>query len=236
MQELGKGGKPATWDTELARQLYRNGLSDREIADAVGTLRVNVSNWRYRNGMKPNVGNRSGPHRVDYNELRRLYDMGLTDTEIRQRMKVSYGTIYNWLTKNNLPPCGIQMQKKHAPIGIPGETPRRPKGQKFFMSDSEILASMSRCENRREQVQILADLNACSRREMLKHLGTIGEDVSDLQPRRKGKINHSKAMELWEGGASDAGIAHCMGVSISGVKQWRERCGLQANCKEVQGQ
>lgn len=233
MQELKQGGRTATWDTELARQLYRKGMSDREIADAVGTLRVNVSNWRYRNGMKPNVGNRNGPHRVDYNELRRLYDMGLTENEIRQRMKVSYGTIYSWLERNNLPPCGIRKAKKHVPIGIPGETPPRPKGQKMFMTDSEILASMSRCQDRKEQVQILADLNACGRAEMLKHLAAIGADVSDLKRKQRGKINHSRAMELWESGVSDAGIAHCMGVSVSGVKKWRERCGLQANYKEA---
>ena len=235
MQELKKRGKPAGWDMALALRLYRAGKTDREVADAVGVSRKTVTNWRNRIGMPPHHAKKGPGRRVDYEEMRRLYDLGLSSSEIQYRMKVSYGTIRSWLIKNNLPSCGIQTKGKQEPIGIPGETPARTNGQKMYMTDSEILSSMRRCENRREQVQILADLNACGRAEMLKYLEAIGEDVSDLQRKRKGKINHAKAMELWEGGASDAGIAHCMGVTVRSVAQWRERYGLINNCKEARG-
>lgn len=236
MQKLSGRGRHASWDTDLAKRLYLDGKTDREIADAVGAPRSNITNWRNRLGMAPHHAKNGPGRRVDYNELRRLYDMGLTQEEIQQRMKVSHGTIYAWLAKNNLPPCSARKTRQHVSVGVPGETPARPRGQKMFMSDSEILASMRRCENRRDQVQILADLNACSRSEMLKYLTAIGEDTADLQRRGHGKINHAKALKLWKGGASDGELAEHMGVAVSGVVRWRKRHGLQVNCKEVQGE
>ena len=220
-------GRPSILDTALALQLYHAGKTDREIADAVGVERRLVTNWRIRHGWPVNTDGRGSRNRVDYDELRRLYEMGLTSTEIMKQMRVSYGSLRNWLARNGLPPCGSSGQ---ASIALPLETPPKPKGQKMFMTDSEIRLSMSRCEDRKEQVQILADLNVCSRSEMLKYLESIGEDITGLSRRRRaGKIDDDRALRLWKNGASDAILARSLGVTKQAIVDWWQRRGLEAS-------
>lgn len=225
MQELKQQGAPPDWDCARASALYRAGKTDREIADAVGVGRRVVTSWRHRYNWPPNTGGRGSRARVDYDELRRLYDMGLTENEILCRMKISRGSITNWRAKYKLPPCG---KGKQAPAIAP--VPLKPKGQKMFMSDAEIQRSMRRCDDRNAQVQILADLNACSRNEMLKHLELIGIDITGLSRRRRaGKIDDGQALELWKGGATDADMARSLGVTKHAVVEWRQRFDLPVN-------
>lgn len=225
MQELKQQGAPPGWDCARASALYRAGKTDREIADAVGVGRRVVTSWRHRYNWPPNTGGRGSRARVDYDELRRLYDMGLTENEILCRMKISRGSITNWRAKHKLPPCG---KGKQAPAIAP--VPLKPKGQKMFMSDAEIQRSMRRCDDRNAQVQILADLNACSRSEMLKHLELIGVDITGLSRRRRaGKIDDGQALELWKSGATDADMSRSLGVTKHAVVEWRQRFDLPVN-------
>ena len=225
MQELKQQGAPLAWDEARASALYRAGKTDREIADAVGIGRRVVTSWRHRHNWPANTGGRGARNRVDYDELRRLYDMGLSENEILCRMKISRGSITNWRAKNKLPPCG---KGKQTPAISP--VPLKPKGQKMFMSDAEIQRSMRRCDDRNAQVQILADLNACSRSEMLKHLESIGVDTTGLSRRRRsGKIDDEQALELWKSGAADAVMARSLGVTKQAVVEWRQRFDLPAN-------
>lgn len=46
-----KGGRPVTFDTELARRLWGEGLTDTEIADQLGIPVVRFAKWRQRVGL-----------------------------------------------------------------------------------------------------------------------------------------------------------------------------------------
>lgn len=46
-----KGGRPMTFDTELARRLWSEGLTDTEIADQLGIPVVRFARWRQRVGL-----------------------------------------------------------------------------------------------------------------------------------------------------------------------------------------
>lgn len=46
-----KGGRPATFDTELARRLWSEGLTDTEIAAQLGIPVVRFAKWRQRVGL-----------------------------------------------------------------------------------------------------------------------------------------------------------------------------------------
>lgn len=51
-----KGGRPATFDTELARRLWSEGLTDTEIAAQLGIPVVRFAKWRQRVGLlRPRV-------------------------------------------------------------------------------------------------------------------------------------------------------------------------------------
>lgn len=58
-------GRPCTVDHERALELYRQGLSDKKIADALGEVSDSaVRAWRLRNGLKANVPPIGGKARI----------------------------------------------------------------------------------------------------------------------------------------------------------------------------
>jgi len=76
-------------EEERRLSLYREGLSDYEIARRLGVHRVTIKNWRKRRGLPPHF--EAGMPLTPEEEERRLqlYRMGLTDHEIAKAVGVA---------------------------------------------------------------------------------------------------------------------------------------------------
>lgn len=87
-----------------ALELYGKGLSDGEIAKAIGVQRAVVQRWRSKkrlmcNPYKPKA-------RTDYQKARELYEQGHTDVEIAAELGVAPLTILRWRKKEELQRVG----------------------------------------------------------------------------------------------------------------------------------
>ena len=104
-----------------------------------------------------------------------LYLQGLDDGEIAERCGVGRASIFGWRKRRGLPPNKSVGGQSAGPKVI-APLPVTPDG--FFMTDDEILSNWRRADNRKEQVQILADLNACSRERIEEKLEALGVDLA----------------------------------------------------------
>ena len=105
------------------------------------------------------------------------------------------------------------------------------------MSDGEILSSWKNAQNQKEQVGILADLNAVSVSKMREKLLELGAENVPAGRKKPGpspryKLDELRAMELYNDGMNDLEMAECLGVSATTVTQWRGRMRLGPNRKK----
>lgn len=105
------------------------------------------------------------------------------------------------------------------------------------MTDGDIAASFRQAKDPKKQVQVLADLNGVSRREMEEKLHQLG-----LAPKPKPKPEkrcHTRppdfdellAMDLYNDGKSDQEIAEQLGMAKWKFGKWRRDRALPANQK-----
>lgn len=170
-------GRPLKMDLEELRRLHAEGLSDSEIAERLGSGRAWVAELRLRMHLPANRHMPNDKERqARYQKMMELYQMGLNDAEIARAVFVLTPSVCSWRKKNGLPANrkpGGKVKPKAQPT-LQGDTDGR-----FYMTDSEILASWRRAANRKEQVQILADLNACSEEKMRAKLEALGVDPDE---------------------------------------------------------
>lgn len=106
------------------------------------------------------------------------------------------------------------------------------------MTDGDIAASFRQAKDPKKQVQVLADLNGVSRREMEEKLHQLGLALKP-KPRpekrchtRPPDFDELRAMELYNEGKSDPEIAEQLGVAKWKFGEWRRDRDLPANRKE----
>ena len=119
----------------------------------------------------------------------------------------------------------------------------------FPMSDDEISVSFRTAASPHKQVQVLADLNCCSKGEMmvkLQELGLLEElpaptaappvkaPAKASTMRRPKRWDDVRAMELYKEGLTDLDIAECVGVTKSTIGSWRREKGLPPNMAPFQ--
>ncbi|MFW5794906.1 MAG: terminase gpP N-terminus-related DNA-binding protein [Bacillota bacterium] len=83
-------------------ELYKKGLSDREIAEKVGLSKAGIASWRYRNKLPANK-----KYKLSEKEKKKrfkLYNEGLTDKELSKKLDLTVKGVINWRNKNNLEP------------------------------------------------------------------------------------------------------------------------------------
>ena len=81
-------------------ELYRSGLSDREIAEVSGSAPEEVRRWRTREklpGARPSWG------RIDYGAVAKLYRSGLGDQEIAEAVGCHRASVRDWRSRRGLP-------------------------------------------------------------------------------------------------------------------------------------
>ena len=98
----------------------------------------------------------------------------MNDSAIARRLTLTPSSVYQWRTRNGLPP---NRGRGALPAGPVLPAPKAVTRDRFYMTDDEILTRWNRAVNRREQVQILADLNACSLERMEEKLESLGVDL-----------------------------------------------------------
>lgn len=101
---------------EKGRQLWENGLTDKEIAEAVGCSRTTVRRFRYQNDLATN----SWGVKTDLiDEIGwPMYRSGSTDIAIAEKVGCSRFLVQRWRVKNKLPsncPTGSEDWKATLP-------------------------------------------------------------------------------------------------------------------------
>lgn len=111
------------------------------------------------------------------------------------------------------------------------------------MSDGDIALSYNRADDKREQIKILAELNATSKDVIIDILSRRKDvDISSLhiaQRKHRSVVAHKtkpcsedeflKIKELYDQGMTDGDIASTIDRSISTIRAWRLRNNLLPN-------
>lgn len=87
---------------ENRMRLYKQGLSDKEIAENEKVCPMTIYYWRNVRGLSANP-TESQTQQIEKDKLRlELYEQGLTDTEIATRCNEKASTIKGWRERNDL--------------------------------------------------------------------------------------------------------------------------------------
>lgn len=194
-----KPERPPTVDPKKARELYDQGMTDGQIAQALGIGKGSVWYWRKMNGLKPVVQERPEPPRFG-----ELYNRGMTDQQIAETTGQSQRAVQRWRYKNHL-----RANRKGPAPNLDLEARRRKMRELYDqgMNDAEIA----------EALGMSVKTTAKYRRQcgLLPHM-----------QERQCKINAARALKLWKQGKSDKEIGVALGVSKGCVWHWRHRAGL----------
>lgn len=129
----------------------------------------------------------------------------------------------------------------------------------LYMSKSEIVSSYQRAADPKEQVKILAQLNACEKSEIIDVLTEAGvyvgkspsekkvrhragaeyDHLTSKEKRQQKSHHHRRTPEeqdatygpLYKAGFNDTKMAAEAGVSLGAITSWRRRRGLPPNRK-----
>lgn len=103
---------------------------------------------------------------------------------------------------------------------------------KWWMDDAEIANSYRMAADKRNQIRVLADLNATKPayvRAKLAELGCLSaEEVGELPKKKPSgiQIDEAEARSLLEAGTPDAIAAEQLGVSVTFLTTWRREKGI----------
>lgn len=96
-------------------------------------------------------------------------------------------------------------------------------------SAEEIVRSYRQAKDRKAQIKILAELNACSVKKIRQTLadeGVLAEEPQKAKSPAK-RFDSERALALYGEGRSDEAIAEALGVPSDTVTRWRRGSGLR---------
>lgn len=95
------------WDRQMALKYWREGNTDKEIADKLGISSKVVSCWRHRLKLEVHPeqtgDGKRGNLKIDREKALQMYRDGYTDREIAKAFHATAGGVSNWRRQNNLP-------------------------------------------------------------------------------------------------------------------------------------
>ena len=160
------------------QQLYDQGLFDEDIASALECSAVAVRDWRLKNGLPSKQAFAAlEQRRLRHQKMAELYERGMSDKEISAELNIPQSTVCHWRIESGL---AANVKRWDVARGTHLKTPLPVTPDRFFMTDQEILRSWRMAEDRKAQVGILAQLNACSKKRMLEKLESLDVDLSCL--------------------------------------------------------
>lgn len=104
--------------------------------------------------------------------------------------------------------------------------------KKLQMSAQEIVTSYKTAADKKKQIKILAELNACTVgeiEEVLIQLGTIEKSDRRKPHPRAVQVDGDKARELLAQGLTDEETAAALGVGLGKFQDWRRGAGIRPN-------
>lgn len=84
-------------------ELYRAGLSDREMAEKLFLSQVTIQYWRKKHNL-PRNSRRRGVTQDEADRMMELYRKGLSDKKIARQVGRAACTVGNWRARNGLKP------------------------------------------------------------------------------------------------------------------------------------
>jgi len=194
-----KPDRPPTVDPVRGRELYEQGMTDRQIAEVLGIGPGSVWYWRKMSGLPPVVQERPEPPRFG-----ELWKQGLTDQEIAETTGRSQRTVQKWRYNNHL-----KANQKEPTLNL-DLAERRRKMRELYdqgMTDRQI-----------------AEATGMAEKTIAKYRKAQG--LPPHMRERKCKIDTERARKLWEQGKTDPEIASALGVSKGCVWHWRNTAGI----------
>lgn len=85
------------------RKLWLEGLLDTEIAECLNCAEITIKRWRQQNNLKSNYAiSRSEKNPISPALLTKLWENGLTDSEIAKELNCAAVTIWRFREKNGM--------------------------------------------------------------------------------------------------------------------------------------
>lgn len=89
-------------EEETRRTLYRQGLSDRRIAEQVNVTPEAITAWRRTRGLPAHTLHRKITPDTE-TEMLRMHQDGMSDGQISQESGMKKATVVSWRRRNGLP-------------------------------------------------------------------------------------------------------------------------------------
>ena len=107
---------------------------------------------------------------------------------------------------------------------------------KLLMSAQEIKTSYMQAANRKAQIGVLADLNACSKQDIKDILKAIGAPVDDEKYHKWTTLEDARLKELLEAGCSQKEIGEQMGLRATQIHSRLSLLGLTEKKRRADGE
>lgn len=107
---------------------------------------------------------------------------------------------------------------------------------KLLMSAQEIKTSYMQAANRKAQIGVLADLNACSKQDIKDVLKAIGAPVDDEKYHKWTTLEDARLKELLEAGCSQKEIGEQMGLRATQIHSRLSLLGLTEKKRRADGE
>lgn len=110
--------------------------------------------------------------------------------------------------------------------------------KKLQMSAQEIVTSYKTAADKKKQIKILAELNACTVgeiEEVLIQLGAMEKSDRRKPHPRAVQVDGDKARELLAQGFTDEETAAALGVGLGKFQDWRRGAGIRPNREKKAG-
>lgn len=99
----------------------------------------------------------------------------------------------------------------------------------MVMAEAEICRHYRLALDQRADITVLADLNLCSKKDIIAILQRNGVAVKRKKPGQAPKCNHDYIRKLHATGLTDQEISEAVGVSPYTVGRYRKTLGLPRN-------
>jgi len=222
-------------------ELYKQGKTDKQIAETLGLNKKTICNWRKRNNLEVNRSKRKGNIGINWkkhNEKMKLWNEGLTDGEIAKKLNISKGRVRQWRYKHQLIANkkkitkykrfgeelrDVEVAKKEPSSPLPNNMPNteinrlRMKLYNQGLTDQEIADKVKRSK---ASIQTWRCMYKLSR---YKDGKSYSEIVYHMNKRR---------MKFYNQGMTDKEIAQKEGKKEGSIQKWRLKRKLQPNKKK----
>lgn len=186
-------------------RLYNKGLVDREIAEEVNISINGIYQWRKRNDLPANENHKLT--KKEHQERMELYDKGLTDKEIAKKINISIKAVAEWRKRNDLS-SNYEDNKKIS------DSTKNEIFDYYYLgfNDREIA----------EKLNISFGFVCYFRKK--NNLPSHKFSTSGLE-----ENEHQRRLKLYKQGLNDREISEKVGITRSGITNWRKRNNLEAN-------